>query len=107
MSDNIAAAKAVSERADVTIAGKHYEGFALYTALEEISYSLSKIRRMTQDLLVASDPYVVSYGKSIRKGLLPAPASTLGHEVYTRSSILLDNVVSIEAKLRQFDIYPD
>lgn len=107
MSDNIAAAKVATKYTNVTLDGQSYDGFALYTALEEISYSLSKIRRMTQDLLDASDPYVVSYGESIRKGLLPTHASNLGHEVYTRSSILLDNVVSIEAALRHFDIYPD
>ena len=106
MSDNIAA-KERTECTAVTIDGKRYEGFDLYTALEEISYSLSKIRQMTQDMLDTSDPYVLSYGKSIRNGLLPAPVSSLGHEVYTRSSIVLDNVVAIEAALRQFDIYPD
>lgn len=97
MSDNIATAKAVAKCTNVTIDGKSYEGFDLYKALEEISYCLSKIRRMTQDMLDTSDPYVLSYGKARRAGLLPAPASTLGHEVYTRSSILLDNVVTIEA----------
>ena len=107
MSDNIAAAKAVAKCTNVTIDGKSYEGFALYTALEEISYSLSKIRLMTKDLMETTDPYILSYGKAVRKGLFPAPASSLGHEVYTCSSILLDNVVSIEAALRHFDIYPD
>lgn len=107
MSDNIAAAKAVAKCTNVTLDGKSYDGFALYKALEEISYSLSKIRRMTQDLLDTSDTYVVSYGDSLRKGLLPTNASTLGHEVYTRSSIVLDNVVSIEAALKSVDIYLD
>ncbi len=97
----------MTECTNCVMDGKRYEGFDLYTALEEISYCLSKIRRMTQDMLDTSDPYVLSYGKARRAGLLPAPASSLGHEVYTRSSILLDNVVTIEAALRQFDIYPD
>lgn len=106
MSDNIAAKERTVCTA-VTIDGKRYEGFDLYTALEEVSHSLSKIRRMSQDMLDTSDPYVLSYGKAVRKELFPAPASALGYEVYTRSSIVLDNVVSIEAVLRQFDIYPD
>lgn len=106
MSDNIAA-KERTECTAVTIDGKRYEGFDLYTALEEVSHNLSKIRQMTQDMLDTSDPYVLSYGKALRKGLFPAPASTLGYEVYTRSSIVLDNVVTIEAALRRFDIYPD
>lgn len=106
MSDNIAA-KERTECTAVTIDGKRYEGFDLYTAMEEISYSLSKIRLMVEDLFAASDKYVVLYSDALRAGLLPAPVVGLGHSVYTRTGIILDNIVSIEAKLLRFDIHPE
>ncbi|MBR2797517.1 MAG: hypothetical protein IKE17_15655 [Clostridia bacterium] len=107
MSDNIATAKAVSERANVTIDGKTYEGFDLYTALEEVSMFLSKIRLIVQDVYESSDTYAVSYGKALRAGIYPSTLYTFGHEVYIRSGIMLDNVNSIESMLSRFDIHLD
>ena len=107
MSDNIAAAKARTECTGVVIDGKHYEGFDMYTAMEEISGFLSKIRLMVQDVYESADNYAVSYGKARREGLYPSSIFTFGHEVFTRASILLDNVVSIEAALKKFDIHTD
>ena len=107
MSDNIAAAKPRTECTGVVIDGKHYEGFDMYTAMEEISGFLSKIRLMVQDLYDTADTYAASYGKARRAGMYPSCINVFGHEVFTRSGIMLDNVVSIEAALKKFDIHTD
>lgn len=107
MSDNIATAKAVAKCTNVTIEGKSYEGFDLYTALEEVSMFLSKIRLIVQDVFESSDTYAVSYGKALRAGIYPSTLFTFGHDVFIRSGIMLDNVNCIESMLSRFDIHLD
>jgi len=79
----------------------------MYTAMEGISCFLSKIRLMVEDLYANADTYALSYNKSCRAGIYPSSLFTFGHDVYTRTGIMLDNVVSIEAELKKFDIHPE
>lgn len=106
MSENIAAMPR-NECTGVVLEGKHYDGFDMYTAMEEISCFLSKIRLMVEDLYENSDTYALSYNKSRRAGIYPYSLFTFGHDVHTRTGIMLDNVVSIEAALKKFDIHTD
>lgn len=85
--------------------GKRFDGFAMYTAMEEISINVSKLRLLVEDLFHASDQYVVSFGKALRSGMMPGQLSCMGRDVYLRSSIMLDNVCQIEATLKRFDIH--
>ena len=85
--------------------GKHYDAFEMFTAMENISNRLSKLRLIVDDLLNASDVHVVSYNKALQSGLSPCLLSEFGREVYLRSSIMLDNVCQIEATLKRFDIH--
>lgn len=85
--------------------GKRYEGFDMYTAMEEISYNVSKLRLTVEDLFSATDQYAVSYGKALRGGMIPGQLSSLGRDVYLRSSIMLDYVYQIEEALKRFDIH--
>lgn len=83
---------------------KHYDAFEMFSALEDISNRLSKLRLIVDDLLNASDVHAVSYNKALQSGLSPCLLSEFGREVYLRSSLLLDNVCEIEATLKRFDI---
>jgi hypothetical protein len=85
--------------------GNRYDGFEMYTAMEEISNYLSKVQLIVEDLLGASEEHVVSFNKALQSGLSPCRLSQLGREVYLRSSLLLDNVREIEAALMRFDIH--
>ena len=97
----------MSDRNCIIIEGKQYDGMDMYTALEEISYRVSKIRLMLEDLLNSTDQYVRSYGNARQKGLLPASVVCLGHDAHTRSEIMIDNVVEIESILKRFDVHPE
>jgi hypothetical protein len=85
--------------------GKRYDGFDMYTAMEEISNRLSKLQLLVVDLLDASNEHVLSYNKALQSGLSPCTLSHLGRDVYLRSSIMLDNLSEIEATLNRFDIH--
>jgi hypothetical protein len=98
---------AMNECTNCVFDGKRYEGFAMYTAMEGISISVSKLRLMIEDLLLSTDQYAVSYGKVLRGGVLPGQLSYLGRDVYMRSSIMLDYVCQIEEALKRFDIQPE
>lgn len=87
------------------MAGKRYEGFDMYTAMEEISNRLSKLNMLAVDLLNATDEHVCSYNKALQAGFSPCRLSQLGRDVYLRSSIMLDNLSEIEATLNRFDIH--
>ena len=91
----------------IIIEGKQYDGMDMYTALEEISYRVSKIRLMLEDLCDSTDQYVKSYGDTRRKGLLPASVDYLGRDVHARSFIALDSVFEIESTLKRFDVQPE
>jgi hypothetical protein len=87
--------------------GKRYDGFDMYTAMEEISNRLSKLQLLVVDLLDASNEHVLSYNKALQSGLSPCWLSHLGRDVYLRSSIMLDNLSEIEATLNRFDIHAE
>jgi hypothetical protein len=89
------------------MAGKRYDGFDMYTAMEEISNRLSKLQLLVVDLLDASNEHVLSYNKALQSGLSPCRLSQLGRDVYLRSSIMLDNLSEIEATLNRFDIHAE
>ena len=97
----------MSDRTNFIIEGKQYNGMDMYTALEDISFRVSKIRLMLDDLLNSTDQYVRSYGDALRKGFLPASVVCLGHDAHTRSEIMIDNVVEIESILKRFDVHPE
>ena len=99
--------KAMPERTGYIINGKPYEPLAMYDAMEHISGFLSKVRLMAADLLENTDQQVVSYCDAKRAGRVPSLPASLGHDVYLRTAIILDSVVSIEAELKRFDIHPD
>ena len=105
MSDNTV--MAMNECTNCVFDGKRYEGFDMYTAMEGISISVSKLRLMVEDLIYATDQYAVSYGKTLRGGVIPGQLSSLGRDVYMRSSIMLDYVCQIEEALKRFDIQPE
>ena len=73
----------------------------------DISISVSKLRLMIEDLISATDQYAVSYDKTLRGGVIPGQLSSLGRDVYMRSSIMLDYVCQIEEALKRFDIHPE
>ena len=107
MSDNTVAAMSKSERAYSFNDGKPIDVFDMYTAMEGISISVSKLRLMVEDLIYATDQYAVSYGKTLRGGVIPGQLSSLGRDVYMRSFIMLDYVCQIEEALKRFDIQPE
>ncbi len=105
MSDNIVPAMSKTECTNFVTAGKHYDAFQMFSALEDISNRLSLLRLIVDDLLNASDVHAVSYNKALQSGLSPCLLSEFGRDVYLRSYILLDNVCQIEATLKRFDIH--
>lgn len=95
----------MTECTNCVMDGKRYDGFDMYTAMEEISNRLSKLQLLVVDLLDASNEHVLSYNKALQAGLSPCRLSQLGRDVYLRSSIMLDNLSEIEATLNRFDIH--
>ena len=107
MSDNTVAAMSKSEHAYSFNDGKPIDVFDMFTAMEGISISVSKLRLTIEDLLLSTDQYAVSYGKALRSGVIPGQLSSLGRDVYMRSFIMLDYVCQIEEALKCFDIHDE
>jgi len=104
MSDNIVSPK--SRFGDVVMNSKCYDGFDMYTALEEISFRLAIMRLLAETMLESTDGPGAMYQKAVDDGRVPDEFPALGHAVNLRCYLLLGEVVYIENLLKQFDIHP-